>query len=113
MSARRTVNAIFFNQYYPEYSFFSKDYTVKVETDIAIEDLWSVVSSLGGKNGWYYMNWLWKIRGVLDRLIGGIGLRRGRRHPTQVRIGDTIDFFRVGKIENRDDVKSLVLLAEM
>ncbi len=113
MSSRWTENAIFFNQYNPENSFFSKDYTVKVETDIAIEDLWSVVSSLGGKNGWYYMNWLWKIRGVLDRLIGGIGLRRGRRHPTQVRIGDTIDFFRVGKIENRDDVKSLVLLAEM
>ena len=113
MSSRWTENAIFFNQYNPENSFFSKDYTVKVETDIKIDNLWSVVSSIGGKHGWYYMNWLWKIRGVLDRLVGGIGLRRGRRHPTQVRIGDTIDFFRVGKIESKPESKSMILLAEM
>ena len=113
LSSRWTEGAIFFRQYNPENSFFSKEYTVKVKTDIDAERLWNVVSSIGGVNGWYYLNWLWKIRGFLDRLVGGIGLRRGRRHPTQLRVGDTLDFFRVGKIEYKSNVKSLILLAEM
>ena len=113
LSSRWTEGAIFFRQYNPENSFFSKEYTVKVKTDIDAERLWNVVSSIGGENGWYYLNWLWKIRGFLDRLVGGIGLRRGRRHPAQLRVGDTLDFFRVGKIEYRTNTKSLILLAEM
>ena len=94
-------------------SFFSKEYTVNVATDMDPDRLWSTVASIGGENGWFYLNWLWKIRGFLDRLVGGIGLRRGRRHPTQLRVGDTLDFFRVGKIEDKADAKSLILLAEM
>ena len=113
LSSRWTENAIFFKQYNPENSFFSKEYKISVKSDMQAESIWSIVSSLGGKNGWYYMNWLWKIRGILDRLIGGIGTRRGRRHPSQVRVGDTIDFFRVGEVDDRNDSKSLVLLAEM
>ena len=113
LSSRWTEGAIFFRKYNPENSFFSKEYTVNVATDMDPDRLWSTVASIGGENGWFYLNWLWKIRGFLDRLVGGIGLRRGRRHPTQLRVGDTLDFFRVGKIEDKADAKSLILLAEM
>ena len=55
------------------------------------QNLWSI----GGKNGWYYMNWAWSIRGFIDKLFGGVGLRRGRRHPSELRAGDCLDFWRV------------------
>jgi len=54
---------------------------------------------LGGKHGWLYANWLWVLRGVLDRLIGGVGFRRGRRHPDTLRVGDAVDFWRVEAME--------------
>ena len=56
-------------------------------------------SRLGGQAGWLYMNWAWQLRGLMDRLIGGVGMRRGRRHPTDVRIGDALDFWRVEAVE--------------
>ena len=57
------------------------------------------IRRIGGKNGWYYANWLWQLRGLLDRLFGGAGLRRGRRDPDVLRVGDTVDFWRVEAIE--------------
>lgn len=54
---------------------------------------------LGGENGWLYFNWAWFLRGLIDRLVGGVGLRRGRRHPTEVRVGDALDFWRVEAVE--------------
>ncbi|MCU0462936.1 MAG: SDR family oxidoreductase [Anaerolineae bacterium] len=56
-------------------------------------------TSLGGATGWLYFNWAWHARGILDRMVGGVGLRRGRRHPTLVRIGDALDFWRVEAVE--------------
>jgi uncharacterized protein YbjT (DUF2867 family) len=56
-------------------------------------------TSLGGGNGWLYFNWAWYLRGLLDRVVGGVGLRRGRRHPTEVRVGDALDFWRVEAVE--------------
>ncbi len=53
------------------------------------------IRRIGGKTGWYYGNWLWQVRGFLDLLVGGVGVRRGRRHEDQVRIGDALDFWRV------------------
>lgn len=53
------------------------------------------VERIGGQTGWYYANWAWKLRGALDRLVGGVGMRRGRRHPSEIRVGDAIDFWRV------------------
>jgi uncharacterized protein YbjT (DUF2867 family) len=68
------------------------------------------IRKIGGETGWYFGNWLWKIRGFLDLLVGGVGVRRGRRHADQLRIGDTVDFWRVEQFE---DNKLLRLAAEM
>src|SRR5579871_533898 len=57
------------------------------------------VERLGGKTGWYYGNWLWRIRGLLDLMLGGAGMRRGRRDPDRLLAGDTLDFWRVEEIQ--------------
>lgn len=57
--------------------------------------VFAVFSTLGGKSGWLYADWLWGLRGVLDRFVGGVGMRRGRRSPDTIRLGDAIDFWRV------------------
>ncbi len=72
-----------------------------------LKNLWSI----GGDNGWYYMNWAWRLRGWLDRMIGGVGLRRGRTHPTRLRNGDVLDFWRVLSAEPEEG--RLLLYAEM
>ncbi len=59
------------------------------------KDVWDAFTRVGGTHGWPYMSWAWRLRGVFDRLIGGVGLRRGRRHPVEARIGDALDFWRV------------------
>jgi len=74
------------------------------------EDIWKVVSGLGGENGWYFANSLWWLRGAIDKLLGGVGLRRGRRHPVEIETGDALDFWRV--LEARPSHR-LLLLAEM
>ncbi|RPH96162.1 SDR family oxidoreductase [candidate division KSB1 bacterium] len=58
------------------------------------------IRSIGGNVGWYYLNWLWKLRGWLDLLAGGVGMRRGRRDTEQLLPGDALDFWRVEAIEN-------------
>jgi uncharacterized protein YbjT (DUF2867 family) len=59
----------------------------------------SVFTQLGGARGWLYGDWLWKLRGTMDRSVGGIGLRRGRRSATDLRLGDAVDFWRVDAYE--------------
>lgn len=86
-----------------------KDTRVKI-TDASIASLWSSIEKIGGDNGWYGSDLLWYLRGVLDRMIGGVGLRRGRRDPLHLRIGDSLDFWRVESLEPE---KSLKLYAEM
>jgi uncharacterized protein YbjT (DUF2867 family) len=68
------------------------------------------IRRIGGENGWYATGWFWKARGLLDTLRGGVGLRRGRRHQVDLRVGDAIDFWRVERFE-RD--RLLRLVAEM
>jgi hypothetical protein len=63
------------------------------------ETIYKIFSGLGGKRGWLYMNWAWQIRGLIDRIAGGVGMRRGRRDPENVRIGDALDFWRVEEVE--------------
>ncbi len=74
------------------------------------EVVFNPIQCIGGQRGWYAYNWLWKLRGLVDRWIGGVGLRRGRRDQCDVRVGDAIDFWRVEKfVPNR----FLLLIAEM
>ena len=82
----------------------------RVGIGAAPEDIWAAISKIGGRTGWYHLDYLWHLRGLIDRLFGGVGLRRGRRHSSELMVGDALDFWRVLKIEppNR-----LLLLAEM
>ena len=62
-------------------------------------EVYRVFTGIGAGRGWYFANWLWRLRGALDRLLGGAGLRRGRRHPDDLRVGDALDFWRVDALE--------------
>ena len=66
---------------------------------------------IGGENGWYFWNWLWSIRGFIDKIVGGVGLRRGRRSPSDLTPGDALDFWRV--IYSNKSIGRLILYAEM
>ena len=61
--------------------------------------VYGVFTGIGGDRGWFYGDWMWQVRGMVDRLLGGAGLRRGRRHPDELRIGDALDFWRVEALE--------------
>lgn len=63
------------------------------------EKVFRTFSGLGGERGWLMLNFMWRLRGILDRMLGGVGFRRGRRHPDQVRVGDAIDFWRVETVQ--------------
>lgn len=75
--------------------------------DVIQQKIWSI----GGSNGWLHMNWAWKIRGFIDKIFGGIGLRRGRSHPNRLKEGDVIDFWRVLVADSKN--RRLLLYAEM
>lgn len=68
------------------------------------------VRRIGGDQGWYFATWIWYLRGLVDLLLGGVGMRRGRRHPTDLRPGDPLDFWRV---EAYEENRLLSLRAEM
>lgn len=81
---------------------------MKVENcDVSLDKIWAI----GGKTGWYYVNWLWEVRGFLDQIAGGVGMRRGRKSATEIFSGEALDFWRV-LIANKED-KRLLLYAEM
>ena len=82
----------------------------EVLADVPIKFVWQSIERIGGDTGWYGADFLWWARGILDRIFGGVGLRRGRRDPKHLRIGDSIDFWRVEALENE---KVLRLYAEM
>lgn len=81
-----------------------------MELKLSPKQAFQPIQEIGGKRGWYYGNWLWRLRGFLDSLIGGVGLRRGRRDPKDLKVGDALDFWRV---ERLDPPKTLLLRAEM
>ncbi len=74
------------------------------------KEVWPSITSIGGDNGYYYANWLWRIRGILDRLSGGVGFDRGRRSRTELYPGDALDFWRVVTVQ---EPEQLMLIAEM
>ena len=72
-----------------------------------LNNIWQI----GGQRGWYFGNWMWKLRGMMDLMVGGVGLRRGRRSATDLKAGDSLDFWRV-LLADRKDMR-LLLYAEM
>ncbi len=78
-----------------------------VDMEKTINRIWSI----GGSTGWYYGNYLWKVRGYMDKMFGGIGLRRGRTHVSELNVGDSLDFWRVIFSDKKD--QKLLLYAEM
>jgi len=77
------------------------------DRELSIRRIWS----LGGSVGWYYGNWLWQIRGIMDKFAGGVGLRRGRTNPNTINVGDSIDFWCVLYADKEEG--RLLLFAEM
>ena len=84
--------------------------TRKIKINASKNNVFKTITSIGGDNGWFYANFLWSIRGYIDLLFGGVGLRRGRRHPSKLKQGDALDFWRVEKVVSN---KLLRLKAEM
>ncbi len=80
---------------------------IKIDIEKVKENIWSI----GGERGWYYANWLWGIRGFLDKIFGGVGLRRGRTNKNSIFTGDTLDFWRVLAADKNSG--RLLLYAEM
>jgi hypothetical protein len=78
-----------------------------INRDFTIDRIWSI----GGETGWYYGDWLWGLRGFIDKLYGGVGSRRGRTNKHEIHSGDALDFWRV-LYANKEDGK-LILFAEM
>ncbi len=82
----------------------------RVRTDAPPEDVFWAFARIGGDAGYYTFDWAWKLRGMLDKAVGGVGLRRGRRHPEELRPGEALDFWRVAAV---DAGRRLQLWAEM
>ena len=80
---------------------------LKTRVEQVLDNIWSI----GGERGWYYGDWLWHLRGFLDKLFGGVGLRRGRTNKNEIHTGDTLDFWRVLAADKEN--KRLLLYAEM
>ena len=93
----------------PSNGCFIDDRRKPIERDV--EEVLANMWAIGGERGWYYGNLLWKLRGYLDKLAGGVGLRRGRRDPNQVEAGEAIDFWRVLLADKKEG--RLLLYAEM
>jgi uncharacterized protein YbjT (DUF2867 family) len=71
----------------------------RLDTKASTAAVFATFTGIGGERGWFYADWGWQLRGLLDRLVGGVGLRRGRRNPDHVRLGDALDFWRVEALE--------------
>ena len=93
----------------PKFGCFIDKRRVKITQDV--EKVLSNIWSIGGTRGWYHANWLWAMRGAMDTLSGGVGLRRGRKNPSDISAGESLDFWRV-LMANKSE-KRLLLYAEM
>lgn len=87
------------------------EYKVKMPFERNPEEVFENIWSIGGNRGWYYLNWLWNLRGFLDKLLGGVGTRRGRTSNSSLQAGDVLDFWRVLLADKNN--KRLLLFAEM
>jgi uncharacterized protein YbjT (DUF2867 family) len=96
--------------YSPEYSYYAKHASGSALSTASSEELWRVITSIGGGNGYFFLNFLWTLRGLLDWLVGGPGFRRRRRDPAHLRVGDTFDAWRVIGV---NPARKLTLYMEM
>ena len=108
LTSRTLENGISKNAEVPVHGCYF-DYRKRTVTniDVVLNKIWAI----GGTTGWYYGSWLWGIRGFIDKLFGGVGLRRGRKSQTEISPGDTLDFWRVLIADK--SAKRLLLFAEM
>jgi uncharacterized protein YbjT (DUF2867 family) len=84
--------------------------TRQILLDLEPETVYRAYTGIGGTRGWLYMDWAFAMRGWMDKAIGGVGLRRGRRHPDEIRVGEALDYWRVEEVEPN---RRLLLRAEM
>jgi uncharacterized protein YbjT (DUF2867 family) len=96
--------------YSPEYSYYAKHASGSATSAASSGELWRVITSIGGKNGYFFLNFLWTLRGMLDWLVGGPSFRRQRRDPAHLRVGDAFDAWRVIGVSPG---RKLILFLEM
>jgi hypothetical protein len=99
VAARWTEGALMFRGGRHDYAFYARRASGSAVASASPQAIWSVVTSLGGDVGYFYGGPLWTIREWLDWLVGGPGLTKGRRHPSELRVGDTIDYWTVLAME--------------
>ncbi len=99
VAARWTEGAMMYRAYRPDYAFYAKKAAGHADTTASAEAVWRVVTSLGGRNRYFYMNGLWTLREFADWLVGGPGFTRGRRDAAELRLGDTVDYWTVVGLE--------------
>lgn len=93
----------------PDFGVLRDHRRLRIKGDV--DKVWKKVLSIGGDTGWYFADWIWQVRGLLDKMAGGVGLRRGRRNATDLRPGDSLDFWRVLIVDKERN--RLLLFAEM
>jgi uncharacterized protein YbjT (DUF2867 family) len=99
IAARWTEGAFAFRDYRADYAYYAKRASGSAVANAPAADVWRVVASIGSTNRYFYLNFVWKIREVIDWMVGGTGLNYGRRHPDELRVGDTVDSWRVIALE--------------
>jgi len=109
-TARWVEGAIACRNFHPEYGFYAKRAGASASCAVPAADIFRVICTVGGVEGYFYANWLWWLRRALDWLVGGPSFRRRRRHPTELRVGDVVDSWRVIALEPD---RRLTLLMEM
>jgi uncharacterized protein YbjT (DUF2867 family) len=108
--ARWVEGSIACRNFRPEYAFYAKREGATAAGNVAADRVFETVCTIGGEDGWFFANVLWWIRGAIDWLLGGPSFRRPRRHPTELRVGDVVDSWRVIALEPG---RRLTLLMEM
>jgi len=99
VAARWTEGAFMFRGQRHDHAFYAKKAGGSATTSASPDAVWKVLATMGGDTGYFTMDWLWRVREFLDWLAGGAGFSRGRRHPTELRIGDVIDYWTIVAME--------------
>jgi uncharacterized protein YbjT (DUF2867 family) len=99
VATRWTEGALMYRNYNPNYAYYAKRDGAFYVAKASPEAVWQQVTSIGGDNGYFFADFLWTIREAIDWALGGPGRNRGRRHPTELRVGDAIDSWRVIGVE--------------